>query len=96
MSWIKDYLKDRKQQIAVNGTLSNTFDVPSGVPQGSVLGPLLFIIYINSMTTKAGDANILLYADDLKLYKEIKTDDDIEQLHNELLIICTMGHNIHS
>ena len=84
LSWIEDYLKDRKQQVSVNGSKSNLFDVPSGVPQGSVLGPLLFIIYINSMVKKAADANIYLYADDLKLYQEIKTDEDVEKLQNDL------------
>ena len=84
LSWIEDYLKNWKQQVSVNGSESSLFDVSSGVPQGSVLGPLLFIIYINSMVVKTGDTNLLLYADDLKLYREIKTDEDIETLQTDL------------
>ena len=84
LSWIEDYLKNRKQQVSVNGSKSSLFDVSSGVPHGSVLGPLLFIIYINSMVVKAGDTNLLLYADDLKLYREIKTDEDVETLQTDL------------
>ena len=84
LSWIEDYLKNRKQQVSVDGSKSSLFDVSSGVPQGSVLGPLLFIIYINSMVMKAGYTNLLLYADDLKLYREIKTDEDVETLQTDL------------
>ena len=84
LSWIEDYLKNRKQQVSVNGSKSSLFDVSPRVPQGSVLGPLLFIIYINSMVVKAGDTNLLLYADDVKLYREIKTDEDVETLQTDL------------
>ena len=77
-------MKNRKQQVSVNGSKSSLFDVSSGVPQGSVLGALLFIIYINSMVVKAGNTNLFLYADDLKLYRGIKTDEDEEKLHTDL------------
>ena len=80
LSWIRDFLSNRKQQVSVNGCKSETFDVISGVPQGSVLGPLLFIIYINSMIEKAGTAEIFLYADDLKIYKEIASEEDMDKL----------------
>ena len=84
LSWIEDFLTDRLQHVSVNGTTSEQFHAPSGVPQGSVLGPVLFIIYINSMILKAGNANIYLYADDLKLYREIKSEEDTELLQKDL------------
>ena len=84
MSWIEDFLKDRKQQVSVDGCKSQVFDVLSGVPQGSVLGPLLFIMYINVMIDKSGDANLFLYADDLKLYREIKSGEDCVTLQRDV------------
>ena len=80
---LKDFLSNRTQQIVVNGRKSETH-VTSGVPQGSVLGPLLFVTYINLMVDKAGSLEIYHYADDLKIYNEIKSSDDVEDLQNGL------------
>ena len=60
-SWIRDFLTDRKQHITVNGSKSKVFDVSSGVPQGSVLGPVIFVIYINSMLAKSGSSGLYLF-----------------------------------
>ena len=84
LSWVQDFLSNRRQQILVNGCKSEIFEVISGVPQGSVLGPLLFIIYINSMIDKTGSLDLFLYADDLKIYNEINTDEDVEALQQDL------------
>ena len=83
LSWVKDFLSNRTQ-IVVNGRKSETRHVTSGVPQGSVLGPLLFVTYINLMVDKAGSLEIYLYADDLKIYNEIKSSDNVEDLQNGL------------
>ena len=84
LSWIRDFLSHRCQQVAVNGKLSSLFEVTSGVPQGSVLGPLLFIIFINIMVEKAETENLYLYADDLKLFNEVNEGDDVENLQYSL------------
>ena len=84
LEWIKDFLCNRKQRVSVNGSPSELFDVTSGVPQGSVLGPLLFVLYINVMIEEAGDANLFLYADDVKLYQEIKDYTDTRLLQENL------------
>ena len=71
--------------MTVNGSKSKVFDVSSGVPQGSVLGSVIFVIYINSMLAKSGSSDLYLYADDLKIFKEIKRgEEDIESLQQDL------------
>ena len=95
LSWVKDILSNRTQQIIVNGRKSETHHVTSGVPQGSVLGPLLFVTYINLLVDKAGSLERYLYADDLKIYNEIKSLDDVEDLQNGLDNFFTTGLNIH-
>ena len=70
--------------VCVNGFKSNKHDVKSGVPQGSVLGPLLFIIYINLLMEKCHTNNIYLYADDLKIFEEITSNEEMEKLQSTL------------
>ena len=84
LSWIKDFLSDRKQHVTVNGEKSTVFEATSGVPQGSVLGPILFVIFINSMVEKAGSSEMFLYADDLKIFKDIKSEEDVTALQQDL------------
>jgi len=77
VNWIKEYLSCRKFQVRVNGELSKCFDVTSGVPQGSVLGPVLFMIYVNDMFDLCeGKIHMFLYADDAKIFSAIKSLDD--------------------
>ena len=71
--------------VNMNMSKSKIFDVSSGIPQGSVLGPVIFVIYINSMLAKSGSSDLYLYADDLKIFKEIKRgEEDIESLQQDL------------
>ena len=73
--WFKDYLNNRSQRVVVSGASSDSLTIPAGVPQGSVLGPLLFLIYINDITTNI-KSNIRLFADDTSLY--LRVDDPTE------------------
>ena len=67
--WLHSYLADRSQVVAVGGEQSSAIPVVSGVPQGSVLGPLLFIIYIDNVTSRiSSTSTISLFADDIALY----------------------------
>lgn len=68
VAWFSNYLSDRSQCIRCDGLCSNTVAVTKGVPQGSVLGPLLFTIYINNMGQKVLNANLHFYADDTVIY----------------------------
>ena len=72
LDWVRAFLSDRKQQVVVGGSQSKWSDVASGVPQGSVLGSLLFLVYINDIT-KNTTGEIRLFADDSILYQEISS-----------------------
>ena len=70
LEWFGSYLSDRKQYVYVNGSNSNLLSVTCGVPQGSVLGPLLFLIYINYLPNASKKLNFYLFADDTNIYYE--------------------------
>ena len=75
--WIANYLYDRSQQVAVDGELSPYTSVVSGVPQGSVLGPILFLIYIDGLCgIYLSSGNTVLFADDLLLHNCISQPSD--------------------
>ena len=71
LKWIDSFLCDRQQRVMVNEVKSDWAPVLSGVPQGTVLGPLLFSLYINDMTEDI-DSELRLFADDCVCYLEIK------------------------
>ena len=90
---IKDYMVDflvkhkllnsSQQRVVVDGEVSNWKLVLSGVPQGSVLGPILFLIYINDLDDSI-TSNVLKFADDTKLFRKVNTDGDKQHLQNDL------------
>jgi hypothetical protein len=83
LRWIEAFLRDREQSVTINGEKSEAVRVKSGVPQGSVLGPTLFIIYVNDMP-EVVQSHLLLYADDSKLYRAVKENKDVEYLQSDL------------
>ena len=70
LEWLKAFLTDRTQTVKIRNRISSNISITSGVPQGSVLGPLLFLLHINDITDIAVglDVNLKLFADDAKLY----------------------------
>ena len=86
LMWIKAFLSNRSQSVSVNGIQSSSKPVLSGVPQGSILGPVLFLLYINDISSSV-KSRLRLFADDCILYSEIREvqdcwalQDDLEQL----------------
>ena len=84
LKWLESYLSNRKQFVSVNGAESSTLSIDFGVPQGSILGPLLFIIYINDIPNISEFAKFILYADDANI---ILTANTIEEINSQLEIL---------
>ena len=74
--------------MVLNGKPSNWANVLSGIPQGSILGPVLFIIFVNDLLGVVGNV-CKLFADDCKLYKNIKSEADLKELQED--IVCVSG-----
>ena len=83
LEWISSFLDNRTQYVTCNGFQSSRVNVISGVPQGSVLGPLLFLVYINDLPDCV-TSSCSLFADDCLLYRPIKTTDDRYTLQEDL------------
>ena len=79
LNWFCSYLKDRKQYVSVNGHTSKELKVTCGVPQGSVLGLLLFLVYINDLPTVSKILRFYLFADDTNIYYESSNTFDLQK-----------------
>lgn len=85
LQWIASYLCERQQTVCVEGSSSQQLPVLSGVPQGSVLGPLLFLIYIDGVSDlNISEGSLILYADDIVLYRTIYSIDDYQNLQSDV------------
>ena len=89
INWIENWLKGRTQVVTINGERSETGKVTSGVPQGSILGPLLFIIYINTMDKKLTGLTPIIskFADDTKVGSTVKTTTEKENMTKAMVVL---------
>ena len=94
LKWLFSYLHSRKQFVVLSGQRSSVSSVCSGVPQGSVLGPLLFLIYINDLPSVqlTPGTRLVLYADDILLYREISDYDSLQTDINSIPLWVVPNH----
>ena len=94
LKWFESYLTDRKQYVFYNGVTSDVKGITCGVPQGSVLGPLLFLLYINDLPNISDKLDFFLFADDTNIYYESNDLRDIEKTVNEELKKLSLWLNV--
>ena len=83
LNWIDSFLTNREQCVTVNGSSSSSEQVLSGVPQGTVLGPILFLVHINDISNDV-QSGVRLFADDCVCYRIIESIDDCRQLQKDI------------
>ncbi len=88
LNWIRNWLTGRKQRIVLNGKFSSWAEVISGVPQGSVLGPILFLIFINDLDSTVLIDILRKFADDTKLGQAVGTNEERALLQQALDNLC--------
>ena len=86
LNWFTDYLSERSKTVIVEGKQSENFPVTSGLPQGSILGPLLFILYVNDISDGCS-STVSSFADDVKIFRKIKSTSDSDVLQNDLKLL---------
>ena len=88
-SWFQSYLNGRSHYVMFDNAMSDILPVLSGVPQGSILGPLLFIVYVNDIPETVNHSHCYLFADDAKLLKVINSTSDHNELQDDLSAISS-------
>ena len=86
-TWLTSYLSDRMQRVVLNGKHSMWTAVRSGVPEGSILGPLMFVCYVADIP-KCIETDCLLYADDVKLFHRVESTEDVAVLQRDIDRLC--------
>ena len=96
VDWIQSFLSDREQVVVLNGVHSDIAKVLSGVPQGTVLGPLLFILFINDLEQVVTSSTVCFFADDTKVSKQTSCYEDCMLLQDDLykILDCSRRNNV--
>ena len=81
--WFRKFLTNRQKRTAIRGTLSNWSPVTSGVPQGTILGPTLFLVYVNKIPNVV-TSSIKMFPEDTRIYREINNAEDTPALQSDL------------
>lgn len=94
LSWIRSYLTNRRLYVKIQNSSSKAFYPSSGVPQGAVLSPLLFALFINSASSVLKHSKLLIFADDMKLYSRISSLSDCQLLQSDLNRLVSWGESL--
>ena len=84
LEWIKDFLNKRTQSVRINDSISGVRPITSGIPQGSVLGPILFLVFINDLPNEISSA-VKIFADDTKIFRALRAGEDHIHLQEDLV-----------
>ena len=91
LNWIASYLKGKNQQVIIKNTRSEPFQTYTGVPQGSNVGPSLFVIFIYDLVASLGHSQIVLYADHAKIFAPVNSPIDFDRLQRDIGLIALWG-----
>jgi len=92
VKWISSFLLGRTQRVVLENCFSSTADVISGVPQGSVLGPILFLVFINDVVSTCFGETVKMFADDLKLYSIYTSVNGVSDLQQSLDLLISWSN----
>ena len=84
LEWFSSYLHDRRQRVTILGATSSEKPVSSGVPQGSILGPVLFLVYVNELPDAVQNSSVACFADDIKIFRCVNSISDAALLQSDL------------
>lgn len=84
LRWFSSYISNRSQAVVISNYISSWVSIPSGVPQGSLLGPLLFVIFVNDINSCLHASSLLCFADDMKVFSAISSQEDVDALQADL------------
>ena len=85
LQWLSSYLMGRCQRVTVLGETSDPLPVSSGIPQCSILGPMLFLIFVTNLPDSVLTSHVAMFDDDTKIYKQIESQEDAAYLQADLL-----------
>jgi hypothetical protein len=84
LSWFTSYVNGRRQRVSVLGATSKERELTSGVPQGSILGPVLFLLYVNDLPKAVLSSKVACFADDTKVIKRVESQQDSDELQSDI------------
>ena len=93
LAWLESYLCNHSQRVITLGAISGTLPVTTGVPRGSILGPMLFLLYVNSLLEVVRSCQIAMFADNTKVFDAIKSSSDVQDLQQDICNLASWSYH---